>query len=230
MTKYAVGSAELAACLLKCAPAGFQPPTIPLPADQPGAAATACLASCNAKYGFGAATLDATKLATCLTECGGQKPAGGATPAGGGAPAGGAAAPTTSSTSGMLVMGGLVIGAGVLLWLATRGGGGGAAAPKMLEENPRGGRGYTKRQVEEMFRADVMPVVIERYGSGDLPALREAWNDYTDSLMKDGLITRRQHETWTHPKYDENPYVSNTALYVGGGLGLLGAVALIRAL
>lgn len=37
------------------------------------------------------------------------------------------------------------------------------------------------------------------YGEGDKVALREAWNNYTDSLCKDGMITERQYETWTNP-------------------------------
>jgi hypothetical protein len=33
----------------------------------------------------------------------------------------------------------------------------------------------------------------------DKPALRESWNNFTDSLCKDGMITEHQYNTWTHP-------------------------------
>jgi hypothetical protein len=33
----------------------------------------------------------------------------------------------------------------------------------------------------------------------DKLALRESWNNFTDSLCKDGMITEHQYNTWTHP-------------------------------
>lgn len=33
----------------------------------------------------------------------------------------------------------------------------------------------------------------------DKVALREAWNNYTDSLCKDGMITEHQYDTWSNP-------------------------------
>ena len=33
----------------------------------------------------------------------------------------------------------------------------------------------------------------------DKPALREAWNNFTDMLCKDGRITPRQYDTWLNP-------------------------------
>lgn len=36
-------------------------------------------------------------------------------------------------------------------------------------------------------------------GQLDRPARAEAWNNYTDALCKDGEITLRQYETWSHP-------------------------------
>lgn len=53
----------------------------------------------------------------------------------------------------------------------------------------------TKREAVEMFRAEIMPHVR----ASDRPAVREAWNNFTDALAKDRLITMRQYETWTHP-------------------------------
>lgn len=36
------------------------------------------------------------------------------------------------------------------------------------------------------FEADIKPLIIKQYGSDDIVALREGWNDYTDMLTKDG--------------------------------------------
>ena len=33
----------------------------------------------------------------------------------------------------------------------------------------------------------------------DAPMMREAWNNYTDSLCKDGIITESQYNNWTSP-------------------------------
>lgn len=57
----------------------------------------------------------------------------------------------------------------------------------------------TKRDALAQFRALVMPELLKRYGRGDVTAQREAWNNYTDALCKDGSITRAQCDTWTNP-------------------------------
>lgn len=33
----------------------------------------------------------------------------------------------------------------------------------------------------------------------DKVAVRTAWNDYTDYLLKDGMITENQYNTWSQP-------------------------------
>lgn len=60
----------------------------------------------------------------------------------------------------------------------------------------------TKAEAVEHWRQYVLPGVVAQYERGgrrDLPARREAWNNYTDALHKDGLITAHQYNTWTHP-------------------------------
>ena len=37
------------------------------------------------------------------------------------------------------------------------------------------------------------------YRRGDEVAKRTEWNDYTDALCKDGLITSKQYNTWDQP-------------------------------
>ena len=49
----------------------------------------------------------------------------------------------------------------------------------------------TKKQVLNIFNEDIRPEVIKQYGKNDFPALRMAWNNFTDSLCKDGQITQK---------------------------------------
>jgi hypothetical protein len=60
----------------------------------------------------------------------------------------------------------------------------------------------TKKQAEAIFKRHDLKAVKETYeqdGVPDWPARREAWNNFTDYLAKDGRITMHQYETWTHP-------------------------------
>lgn len=61
-------------------------------------------------------------------------------------------------------------------------------------------RYLTKAQVVRQWREVELPGVIELYGPGDKPAIRESWNNFTDMLCKEGRISMRQYETWTHPR------------------------------
>jgi len=51
---------------------------------------------------------------------------------------------------------------------------------------------------------DLYPPETFRGASGhiDRPMRNEAWNNYTDALAKDGFITMKQYESWTHPWRD----------------------------
>lgn len=60
-------------------------------------------------------------------------------------------------------------------------------------------RNTTKKQVLADFLENIAPLVRSQYGRGDTIAMREAWNDYTDSLCKDRQITSYQYENWTNP-------------------------------
>lgn len=59
---------------------------------------------------------------------------------------------------------------------------------------------YTDDDVREMWRDDVYPLVVEKYGADDMPALRESFNNYTDALCKDGTIPEWQYENIDKPK------------------------------
>ncbi len=54
-----------------------------------------------------------------------------------------------------------------------------------------------KKQAEQIFKAEIMPYLPKN----DKPALRMAWNDYTDSLCRDGQITSKQYQNWTQPRF-----------------------------
>ena len=59
-------------------------------------------------------------------------------------------------------------------------------------------------QACEIFREDILPMVIQAYeldGHRDGPARRETWNNWTDSLCKDGQISDWQYMNWSHPDY-----------------------------
>lgn len=64
-------------------------------------------------------------------------------------------------------------------------------------------RKWTKEDAVREFVEHYMPHVRAqeaRWGNGvDGPLRRETWNNYTDGLCKDGLITDHQYNTWTHP-------------------------------
>lgn len=43
------------------------------------------------------------------------------------------------------------------------------------------------------WESEIKPLVIAQYGADDEPALSESWNDYTDSLCKDGELSDLQY-------------------------------------
>lgn len=63
----------------------------------------------------------------------------------------------------------------------------------------------SKKEAVEDFRKHILPLVQhpKNFGPNDKVAVRTAWNDYTDSLRKDGKISLRQYEIWSNP-FDKN--------------------------
>ena len=58
----------------------------------------------------------------------------------------------------------------------------------------------TKKQALAVFKGQLKE--NERFYNlivKDKVALRESWNNFTDSLCKDELITERQYDTWSQP-------------------------------
>ena len=61
-------------------------------------------------------------------------------------------------------------------------------------------RVITWEQACAQFAEYLLPVVVAGYeqdGKPDWPARREAWNDWTDQLCKDGEISDWQYNNWS---------------------------------
>ena len=60
-------------------------------------------------------------------------------------------------------------------------------------------------EVEKMTKAEALKdfrllyKTFTNYRKGDVVAKRTEWNDWTDSLCKEGLITEKQYENWGQP-------------------------------
>lgn len=59
---------------------------------------------------------------------------------------------------------------------------------------------FTEMCPPEMFRAGRRGTRGRVYLDTVMRA--EAWNNFTDALCKEGRITMKQYETWTHPWRD----------------------------
>ena len=58
----------------------------------------------------------------------------------------------------------------------------------------------TKAEAIKLFRHIYKIKAIQLgYRKGDEVAKRTEWNDYTDALCKDGLISTNQYNNWSHP-------------------------------
>ena len=57
-------------------------------------------------------------------------------------------------------------------------------------------------EIARDFEDNVIPVVKDLYeqdGVIDKVARREAWNNHTDFLCKEGMITLTEYDNWLHP-------------------------------
>ena len=57
----------------------------------------------------------------------------------------------------------------------------------------------TKLQATQLFKQEIVPLIIVKYGKDDKVAISEAWNIWTDYLCKDGEITSKQYDSWSSP-------------------------------
>lgn len=56
-----------------------------------------------------------------------------------------------------------------------------------------------KEAVQQFKRMWAQEVRANPRLRNDIPARDESWNNWTDYLCKDGVITPRQYSTWSHP-------------------------------
>jgi hypothetical protein len=175
-------------------PAGW-PSSFPWPVP-PAAATTTmqCPAICDAQFGPLGTTPNEQALLPCKLACG-LKPPTTTFPISPGTynlvetKPGGAAPSTTSATeekksNTALIVVAVLAAAGIGAWLLFGSGG--------LAANPYGRahlRAMTKAEAKRQFEAYVLPGVEEQYGPSDVPARRQAWNEWVDSLARDGRIT-----------------------------------------
>ncbi len=54
-----------------------------------------------------------------------------------------------------------------------------------------------KSQAVERFREEILPGVLQQYGEGDKPAVREAWNAFADDIAKH---VNPKAFRWTFPR------------------------------
>ena len=59
-------------------------------------------------------------------------------------------------------------------------------------------RRTTRAQAIKMFRESIAPLIRAKFGRGDAVAMREAWNDWTDALIKDGELPSSAYD-WSNP-------------------------------
>jgi hypothetical protein len=60
----------------------------------------------------------------------------------------------------------------------------------------------TKKDAVKIFNENILPAVKQLYekdGQKDLIARKEAWNNMTDSMHRDGLISSKQYNSWSSP-------------------------------
>jgi len=58
----------------------------------------------------------------------------------------------------------------------------------------------SKKQALSIFLEQWREVVKNgQFRANDVVAKREAWNNYTDMLCKDNMITDNQYNTWVNP-------------------------------
>ncbi len=55
-----------------------------------------------------------------------------------------------------------------------------------------------EEELSERFDADIAPQIIEQYGEDDEPAMNEAFNNWSDSLCKDGDIHPEQYNNYCY--------------------------------
>ena len=56
----------------------------------------------------------------------------------------------------------------------------------------------SETELSERFDSEIAPLVIAQYGEDDQPAINEAFNNWTDSLCKDGEIHTEHYNDYVY--------------------------------
>lgn len=56
----------------------------------------------------------------------------------------------------------------------------------------------SEEELSKKFDEEVAPLVIEQYGENDSDAMNQSFNDWSDSLCKDGEIHEAQYNEYTY--------------------------------
>lgn len=56
----------------------------------------------------------------------------------------------------------------------------------------------TKKEALKVFKKHYAPAILKQYGPNDKPAMRCAWNDYVDALVKEQIAGPRAN-SWGNP-------------------------------
>jgi hypothetical protein len=56
----------------------------------------------------------------------------------------------------------------------------------------------SEEELSKRFDAEILPLVLEQYSESDTVAINEAFNDWTDSLCKDGEIHPDQYDSYCY--------------------------------
>ena len=56
----------------------------------------------------------------------------------------------------------------------------------------------SEEELSERFDSDILPLIIEQCGEDDEPAINEGFNDWSDSLCKDGELHEEQYNNYCY--------------------------------
>ncbi len=56
----------------------------------------------------------------------------------------------------------------------------------------------SEEELSKRFDEEILPMVLETYSESDSDAINEAYNDWTDSLCKDGEIHPAQYDSYCY--------------------------------
>ena len=56
----------------------------------------------------------------------------------------------------------------------------------------------SEHELSERFDNEILPIVIEQYGEDDQDAIDQTFNDWTDSLCKDGELHDEQYSQYCY--------------------------------